>query len=260
MAGSSTAVGCSSGFWRRATPLPLWACVGGRSAAPASGLRASGLSPRPAGLAARASAGAPPPPSPLPPRGRRSASAAAASRAASARFAPQRAQKRRVAGVQLAAAGARPADARLAEHGLAARRAERVLEPVQLRVERGQPLELLLEHLAAVLLAAAGLVDEAAEVAQRELARAAQEARAAAEPAAAGGHPAALGVLGRDARGQALPVLAGGGAFGGGSAGRIGERGGRLRPVSSAAPGRLMRRRRPLMNVRNVRDVPSERV
>ena len=165
-----------------------------------------------------------------------------------------------VAAVQLAAAGAGAADARLAEHGLAAR-ACRASASIPCSSASSAPsrCHLLLDQLAAVLLAPPGLVDEAAEVAQGELARAAQEPRAAAQPAAAAGHAAALEVLGRDARGQALPVLARGGSFGGGSVGRRGSAVGSVR-VSSAAPGRLMRRRRPLMNVRNARGVRSERV
>ena len=205
---------CGRGRARRPAPAPRRPCRArlGRTA-PAAPLSASASrARRPSRPPPRARASAPRSAATR----RRSRLRGAASRATSARFAPQREQKcasLACSSPQWAHVPPMPGSRiTVSPRG----RAEGVLEPVQLGVEGGQALQLLLEHLAAVMLAAACLVDDAAEVAQGELACAAQEARAAAEPAAPGGNAAALGVLGRDARGQALPVLAGGRSFGGG--------------------------------------------
>ena len=102
----------------------------------------------------------------------------------------------RVARVQLATARAGAADAGLAQHGLGARRAELSLQGTQLRVDHAEVRDLLLHEPAAVLIAAGRLVDETAEVAQRELASAAQKARAAADLATSPGAAASFEVLG----------------------------------------------------------------
>ena len=168
----------------------------------------------------------------------------------------------RVARVQLAAARARAADAGLAQHGLAARR--RRARPRARRSSASSAARrwtFSSTSLPAVLLAAVRLVDEAAEVAQRELAGAAQEARAAAQLAAAPGRRCgARGPRAATPAGRRLPVRAGGGRGSGadpwaGSGSAVGS----VR-VSSAAPGRLMRRRRPLMLSGTRRSAPSERV
>ena len=112
------------------------------------------------------------------------------------------------------------------------------------------------------------LVDEAAEVAEGELAGATQEARAAAHLAAAAGAGAALEILGSDAGGQGPPIRADGGrggalAVGGGggvgSVGRLGKRD-RLRPVLLGGARASDASKEAAHAVRNARGVPSERV
>ena len=157
----------------------------------------------------------------------------------------------RVARVQLAAARAGAADARLAQHGLAARGAELGLEPAQLRVEHAEVLRPSPSR-ARRRPARAG--------APRRRGRRGRAARARGRGAgsARGGGPCRGGRRRRGARGpRGRRRRAGAARPRGRARGAVGAVGadpwagsgsavGSVR-VSSAAPGRLMRRRRPLM-------------
>src|SRR5918999_1237017 len=117
-----------------------------------------------------------------------------------------------VAGVELAALGARAADAGLAQHGRGVRLPEARLDRRHLAVERSDPPRLGRGQLVVRLLSrpargAMDLVREPAEVAEQQLADVAKVAQAAPELAApgAGGRTAGQ-VAGVDARGKVAPL------------------------------------------------------
>ena len=186
---------------------------------------------------------------------------AAASRAAARPVSgrPQAEQNLRVAAVQLAARGARAADAGLAQDGLRMRAAETMLEREELAVERRDALRLaadegLLVH-AVTAAQAMDLVDQPPEVAQQQLTHAAQVARPPAQAGAAfgrrGGPAQLLGLeTGREVAHCGQGLL---GPRGLGGRGRVARLAGRRRlgPAllggGGAAGVRRMRRNRPLM-------------